>query len=312
MKPAISVLIFTVSSGAGYGLLMWMILFQLSAGSTVDLNELLFGGLIGLSLVTLGLLSSTLHLANPKNAWRAFSRFRTSWLSREGVFAVLFYPLILAYAMILWLGGGEPTALASVLGALSILLAVLIVVCTGMIYASLNPIRQWHNPLTTPLYVLFSLSSGALLLSVVGLAMHGSLSGVLLACFLVSLIITAVAKLIYFASIGRPDGSTINSATGFSQARVRLLDAGHNADTFLTNEFVFDAGAVKLLKLRRLMLLLAFILPMLLVAVAILLTISALAYPAILSLFAGILLERWLFFAEARHVVRLYHGDQTT
>lgn len=312
MKPAFSVLFFTVSSGAGYGLLMWMLHFQLFGHDTIDMTELFVIGFIGLTLVTVGLLSSTLHLANPKNAWRSFSRFRTSWLSREGVLAVLFYPVTLGYALVLWLNDGQLTGLAMALGVVCALLAFAIVVCTGMIYASLKPIRQWHNPLTTPLYILFSLMSGSLLLALLNLALHGRLSKLLLICFAVSLLIAAIVKLCYFVLIGKPDGSTINTATGFSQAQVRLLDAGHNADTFLTKEFVFDAGAVKLLKLRRLMFLLAFILPLLIVATAYYASLASLSYIAFISLFAGLLIERWLFFAEARHVVRLYHGDQRT
>jgi DMSO reductase anchor subunit len=42
-------------------------------------------------LVTLGLLSSTFHLGHPERAWRAFSQWRSSWLSREGVAAVATY-----------------------------------------------------------------------------------------------------------------------------------------------------------------------------------------------------------------------------
>ena len=312
MKPAFSVLFFTVSSGAGYGLLMWMLYFQLFAQTTINLDDLFVIGLVGLTLVTIGLLSSTLHLANPKNAWRSFSRFRTSWLSREGVFAVLFYPAILAYALILWINDGQVTGLAMIIGFACMVMALAIVICTGMIYASLKPIRQWHNPLTTPLYILFSLMSGSLLLSLINLALHGSLPKLVLVCFVVSLLITAIAKLSYFALIGKPDGSTINTATGFSQAQVRLLDAGHNADTFLSKEFMFDAGAIKLLKLRRLMLLFVFILPLIVVVIAFYSPLVSIAYLAFISLFAGLLVERWLFFAEARHVVRLYHGDQRT
>ena len=312
MKPAFSVLFFTVSSGAGYGLLMWMLHFQIFGHNTINMMELFVIGFVGLTLVTLGLLSSTLHLANPKNAWRSFSRFRTSWLSREGVLAVLFYPVILGYALLLWLNDGQLTGLAMVLAIVCALLAFAIVICTGMIYASLKPIRQWHNPLTTPLYVLFSLMSGSLLLALLHLALYGSLSKLLLICFVVSLLITAAVKFCYFVVIGKPDGSTINTATGFSQAQVRLLDAGHNADTFLTKEFVFDVGALKLLKLRRLMLLFAFILPLIIVAIAFYTPFQSTAYLAFISLFVGLLVERWLFFAEARHVVRLYHGDQRT
>jgi len=128
--------------------------------------------------------------------------------------------------------------------------------------------------------------------------------------FLVLLIIAFVVKITYFKSTGKPEGSTISSATGFSQAQVRLLDAGHNADTFLTKEFVFDTGAVKLLRLRWMMIILTFIMPLGLVTAAYYHNSAPAAYLTMLSLYVGLLLERWLFFAEARHVVRLYHGDQ--
>lgn len=312
MKPALSVLVFTVTSGAGYGLHVWMVLFQLGKGGNVSLAELFSGSLLGIILVTVGLLSSTLHLANPKNAWRAFNRFKTSWLSREGVFALLFYPLILGYVLLVWLNNGEMNTQARLLGVLAIVVALTTVVCTGMIYASLKPIRQWHNPLTTPLYILFSLMSGSLLFIAVQLAVHDALSTTLLVCFLVIALLTAACKWYYFISIGKPAGATINTATGFSQAKVRLLDAGHTADTFLTNEFGYDAGALKLVKLRLIMQLLAFAAPIAIISVSFLTQQFALAYLALVITFAGLLLERWLFFAEARHVVRLYHGDQQT
>jgi len=310
MKPAFSVLFFTVTSGIGYGLMMWLVAMQLVTGHVGELNNFLIIGFIGLTLATLGLLSSSLHLANPKNAWRAFSRFRTSWLSREGVFAVLYYPIILAYAYLLYVGGGELSLLSKAVGVLSILIAFVTVICTGMIYASLKPIRQWHNPLVTPLYLLFSLMSGVLAYSVLGIALGGGFPEMLLPAFVILLVLSFVVKMLYFNSIGKPEGSTIGSATGFSQAQVRLLDAGHNAGTFLTKEFVFDAGAVKLLRLRWLMIVLVFCAPLGLTIVSFFLNVEPVAYLAMVSMYAGLFVERWLFFAEARHVVRLYHGDQ--
>jgi len=290
--------------------MMWLVIMQLLAGQVANLNVFFIIGFCGLTLATLGLLSSSLHLANPKNAWRAFNRFRTSWLSREGVFAVVYYPIILAYAYLLYRSGGELTLVVKMIGFFSILIALVTVICTGMIYASLKPIRQWHNPLVTPLYVLFSFMSGALAYSVLSLVLEGQLSVLVTRAFLALLMIAFIVKMLYFKSIGKPEGSTISSATGFSQAQVRLLDAGHNADTFLTKEFVFDAGAVKLVRIRRLMIILAFILPLALIVTAFYLNIALATYIAMISLYIGLFIERWLFFAEARHVVRLYHGDQ--
>ena len=325
MKPAFSVLIFTVTSGAGYGLLLWMLFSQLglylSYGETVDLHELIGGGLLGLVLVTVGLLSSTLHLANPKNAWRAFNRFRTSWLSREGVFALMFYPAFLTYVYLVWSQNGTITAAAMVAGLLAMIIAVLVNISTGMIYASLKPIRQWHKPLTTPIYVLFSLMSGALIYLALNAVTHGHISYDLSHGYLILAAITLITKWRYFASIGKPAGATINTATslgnedkqaGKSQAAVRLLDAGHSAETFLTNEFGYDAGAMKLMKLRKMMWLLAFVIPAITVVLGAHFQFNGAAFFAIAICFAGLLTERWLFFAEARHVVRLYHGDQET
>ncbi len=310
MKPAFSVLFFTVTSGIGYGLLMWLVGVQLISSAAVNVNNFLIAGFVGLTLATLGLLSSTLHLANQKNAWRAFSRFRTSWLSREGVFSLVYYPVILAYALLIYLSKGELSLLTYTLGVLSVLVALATVICTGMIYASLKPIRQWHNPLVTPLYLLFSITSGALLYACMLYVLEGQVSRSITVMFLLLLAVSFIAKMLYFRVIGKPDGATIGSATGFSQAHVRLLDAGHNADTFLTKEFVFDAGAMKLLRLRYLMIILAFVVPLGLAILTLAWDIAPAIFIAMLSLYAGLFLERWLFFAEARHVVRLYHGDQ--
>jgi len=310
MKPAFSVLFFTVTSGIGYGLLMWLVAMQLISGQVGELQNFLMVGFIGLTLATLGLLSSTLHLANPKNAWRAFSRFRTSWLSREGVFSILYYPVILLYAYALYVNGGELNPAIKIIGAVSLLIALATVICTGMIYASLKPIRQWHNPLVTPLYLLFSVTSGALAYSILALALEGSLPYFVMSAFLILLLTSLLVKIVYLKSIGKPEGSTIGSATGFTQAQVRLLDAGHNGDTFLSNEFVFDAGAMKLLRLRWLMIILLFVVPLVLVVATYMFDVAPAVYLAMISLYLGLFVERWLFFAEARHVVRLYHGDQ--
>jgi len=316
MKPAFSVLFFTVCAGAGSGLLVWLLLIQLTHGwlmnETLEQHQALIGGFIGLALVSMGLLSSTLHLANPKNAWKAFNRFRTSWLSREGVFSLLFYPLFLGYVAALHFNDYQMNGLAIILGLASVAISLVTVYCTGMIYASLKPIRQWHNNLTTPLYLLFSLMSGAILMLALHLSLHGDVSPALGKICITLIVIAAVLKWLYFWFIGKPKGPTINTATGFTESKVRLLDAGHSANTFLTNEFVYEARPETLVLLRRVTAVLAFILPVVLIFVSMRDGFQLLAYVCVASVMVGLLVERWLFFAEARHVVRLYHGDQQT
>jgi len=306
MHPAFSVLVFTVMSGAGYGLITLMIIGHLSGVAALQQRDLLLaGGGIALLLVTVGLLSSTLHLANPKNAWRAFSRFKTSWLSREAVFAVLFYPFALLYLGSIWAWGSDTKGGVVLLAAGTAALAMITLFCTSMIYASLKTIRQWNSSLTPVNYLALGLMSGSLILLAVQSVYTGAPEGLLWSVALVLIVVAGCAKSIYLFWIGKPAGSTIQTATGFTQASVRLLDQGHTANSFLNDEFGYQVAADRLFVLRVLMCAGAFIVPFIL-----LLWLPVLGWLAALCALAGLLLERWLFFAEARHVVRLFHGEQ--
>ena len=310
MKPAFSVIFFTVTAGAGYGLLILLAFARIGGlAPRISPDQVAATGLLGLVLVTAGLLSSTLHLANPKNAWRSFVRFRTSWLSREAVFAVLFYPLSLLWLGVEWLHGHGVASVT--LGLATAALAVVVLVCTAMIYASLKTIRQWNTPLTPVNMVLLALLLGSLVFLLV-LASQGLPTGRLATVALVVLSVAALVKVVYFHAIGQPVGPTINTALGFTRATVRLLDVGHASDTFHTREFGFEMARARLIWIRIASVALAFVLPLALVAglfgtpgVAHLVLAAVLGY-------VGVLLERWLFFAEARHVVNLYHGSQRT
>lgn len=310
MHPAFSVIVFTVAAGAGYGLAILLAIAQLTGVfGALSVTECLWLGGLALVLITIGFISSSLHLTNPKNAWRAFSRFRTSWLSREAVLAVLTYPVIMGYLLSLWRGQGEITGLVMLLGSLVVLCSVATVFTTGMIYACLKTIRQWHTALTPANYIALGLMLGGLLLTAVQGIDNARLAGTALAV----VILAAMLKAIYFFWIARPTGSSINTATGFNRATVRLLDVGHSAGTFLTDEFGYRVARVRLLQLRALMFVLSFILPALLLSLALIGQVSQFAaYVVVLLAFVGVVLERWLFFAEAGHVVGLYHGAQRT
>ncbi|MFK7855845.1 MAG: dimethyl sulfoxide reductase anchor subunit family protein [Granulosicoccus sp.] len=310
MHPALSVIFFTVTAGAGYGLLFLLGIARIAGiGPSISPDQVTIMGLLGLVLVTAGLISSTFHLANPKNAWRSFTRFRTSWLSREAVFAVLFYPICLIWLLCEWFMGN--TSATAFFALLTSALAVVILVCTAMIYASLKTIRQWHTALTPLNFVMLGLLLGSLILSLM-FAHQGLATTRLLAVALVVIVLAALAKIIYFYWIGQPAGPTINTALGFTRATVRLLDVGHSSDTFHNKEFGFQMDRVKIIWLRVISLTLAFAVPLLLVAgIFGSVGFSTLVLAAV-SAYLGIFVERWLFFAEARHVVNLYHGTQRT
>lgn len=310
MHPAFSVIFFTVASGAGFGLFSLLFIadfFKLGGGFNQD--QLVAGGLIAMGLVVFGLLSSTFHLANPKNAWRAFSRFRTSWLSREGVFAVVFMPLALIYLGSIMFDA--PQWLRVVSGFLTAVLAWITVFSTGMIYACLKTIRQWNTPLVPANYLALGYASGSLLL-LLGAVVAGLDTTPYIAMSALIMAIAAVLKAIYYFWIRSPGLSpTINTATGLTRAKVKLLDTGHTHGTFLTQEFGFQIARQKAGLLKVVVFMVGFALPGLMLMWVFNQEGGHVA--AIVAAVAGLLgaaVERWLFFAEARHVVNLYHGAQ--
>lgn len=310
MHPAFSVIFFTVTSGAGYGLFAITTLYHLvNPDSKLGSSGVLAACMIALILITLGLVSSTFHLANPKNAWRAFSRVRTSWLAREGLLAVLFYPIAGLYMLSIWRGmdDGHWFMMISVLAAIW---SIVIIFSTGMIYACLKTIRQWHNALTPVNYILLGVMLGGLIFILLA-SVHAMVTASLVMSAIYVITIAAVAKVVYFFWIGTPAGPNINTATAFTRSMVRLLDVGHTAGTFLTDEFGYQVARARLIVLRWLVLIFAFVLPALMLWGGIHVFPVVLASTiAVISAFAGVLIERWLFFAEARHVVNLYHGMQ--
>ncbi|HQT33752.1 MAG: dimethyl sulfoxide reductase anchor subunit family protein [Thiobacillus sp.] len=310
MHPAFSVIFFTVASGAGFGLFSLLFIADFfKLGGSFSNDQLVGGGLIALSLVVFGLLSSTFHLANPKNAWRAFSRFRTSWLSREGVFAVVFMPLALIYLASIMFDAPQWLRVSS--GFLTAVMAWITVFSTGMIYACLKTIRQWNTPLVPANYLALGYASGSLLL-LLGAVVAGLDTTPYIAMAALIMAIAAVLKAIYYFWIRSPGLSpTINTATGLTRAKVKLLDTGHTHGTFLTQEFGFQIARQRASLLKAVVFVLGFAVPGLMLMW--IFNQQGGQTAAIIAAFAGLAgaaVERWLFFAEARHVVNLYHGAQ--
>ena len=166
MHPAYSVILFTTSSGAGYGLLALLGLVGHVHGKASSLAFGLTSTIIALVLISIGLLASTFHLGHPERAWRALSQWRSSWLSREGVAAVLTYIPAVAFAAT-WSGLVDAPGWVGPLGLVTAVMSAITVFTTGMIYALLNTIRAWHNALTVPVYLTFALATGAALLAAI-------------------------------------------------------------------------------------------------------------------------------------------------
>lgn len=307
MHAALSVIIFTVSSGAGFGLLaLTLLISALDIGGGMTVNSAQSALYLGLFLTVLGLVASSGHLANPRNAWRAILRFRSSWLSREAIAAVLVFPLVIIYLIGLDPDAQRQSTFVRLVGLTGSAMALFTIFCTGMIYACLRTIRQWNTALVPLNYLLMGIASGAVLLTMV-LAWRSDFTWHTAAISVGFLVFAGVGKALYFFWIGQPATTTLQTATGFSQASVRLLDVGHSSGTFLTKEFGHEVSAERLMVLRTVVYVVAFALP-----AAVILT-NAINTPLLLLAcglcLAGLGVERWLFFAEAKHVVRLYHGQ---
>jgi len=309
VRPAPSLLLFTTLSGAGYGLLAIWAVFGLAGVLPPEPLAGALGLVPALLSIGGGLLASTFHLARPDRAWRAFSQWRTSWLSREAVAAVAtFAPaLVLAYG---WLLDRRVPPLAAFLSAAG---AGLTVLCTGQIYATLVPIPRWHQPLTTPVFLAMALASGATL-AVLLTAALGSGTSVAGSTALVALPLAWGLKLLWWRSGDRvPPRATAAAAIGLAgETPARLVEPAHSAGSWLLDETRLRVARRHAARLRRLALLFGIALPWPLLALGLLLGGSRtllFALAAVLSLALALAIERWLFFAEARHTVGLWYGE---
>lgn len=313
MHPAKSVILFTTASGAGYGLIAWLGLLAAFGQLPADRWFGLTAFVLGLGLVVTGLLSSTFHLGHPERAWRALTQWRSSWLSREGVAAVLTFLPVGLFAFF-WVVAGTNSGAAAGLGLAASFGCLVTVICTAMIYASLRTIRAWGSVWTLPGYLVLSALSGAVLLNLLlqlwALPLRGEFAWLVLGLF----VLGAAVKLLYWRdlAVGAPAG-TAESATGLGElGRVQLLDAPHSESNYLMQEMGFRIARKHAAKLRRLALLIGFLAPFLSIALGQAMPGVASLLAAFLSLpllGAGLAVERWLFFAEAKHVVTLYYGE---
>ncbi len=311
MHPAASVIFFTTASGAGYGLLFLLSLFGAAGALPPDPAFGLVALGLGTALVVTGLLSSTFHLGRPERAWRAFSQWRSSWLSREGVAAVAtFLPLVVfAFG---WIRLGRTDGPFAPAGLATAVMCVVTVSCTAMIYASLKTIRQWRSPLTLPVYLALALATGAILLCLLASAF-----GLWRPAFgWLALVVFAFAYPLKRAWRKRadraPPPATLASAIGLPRAAdVRMLEAPHTEENFIMREMGFQIARKHALKLRTISAVSLFLFPVLALALALAplgLPVAPLMALASLSAAFGVFVERWLFFAEATHVAMLYYG----
>ncbi len=303
MHPAPSIVLFTVLTGLGLGQMAWL-------GLGLGPDDGLFRWLacaLALGLAGAGGLFSTGHLGRRENAWRAFSQWRSSWLSREACLMVAAMAAFGLYAAIWCLGGVRLWGLGLAASALS----VATIHSTAMIYAQLKTVPRWSATPTPALFLVTGLTGGLLATGAVA-----GLVGVAVAAWWVALALAVAASVAVWwqtsaaGSVRGSQGSSVESATGLGfMGRVRNFEAPHTGSNYLLKEMAYEVGRRRAFELRRLGAVLGYLAPLILALLWLILGgwLMALALAAHV---AGMLALRWLFFAEAEHVQALYYGKR--
>ncbi len=307
MNPAFSVIFLTTLIGAGQGLFLALFGVELlgdAAARPGGPTFLVIGGGVSLLLCAAGLAASFFHLGRPERAWRTATMWRTSWLSRE----VIVLPLFMAGVAVWSLAHAADLGGTLTLGLMSTLLCLALFVCTAMIYASVRFLQEWASAWTLVNYLLLGLASGFTLAT----ALAALLWPVATAAFGVpALLLTAAGAVTRGLSLRRnarlKPKSTLQTALGIRHPVIRQRAMGFMGGSFNTREFFHGRGPGTLRQVKWWFLAGAFALPLLLMAMGLSAGSAALLVLAFAVQYAGLLAERWYFFAQANHPQNLYY-----
>lgn len=290
MHPATSVILFTSLSGLGFGMLFWL---GLGFPDVIGWSAFAFFA-VAFTLSVGGLLASTFHLGHPERFLKAFTQWKSSWLSREAVIAVCGLTVMGLYAA----GAVFLGETFRVLGVIGAILSVLTVYATAMIYTQLKTVPRWNQPTTPAIFLLLSVSGGALMTNQLWAA---------LPLFVVAIAVQLLAWKRGDRALAN-SGTDIGTATGLGdRGTVRPFEPPHTGNNYLMREMVHVIGRKHAMKLRVIAI-------ALLAAPLFLLFIPSpghvIGAVAVLLHLAGVVTLRWLFFAEAEHVVGIYYGKR--
>jgi sulfite dehydrogenase (quinone) subunit SoeC len=294
LKPAWSVILLTTLVGAAQGL--FLVTFFLDfLGKTPRDFVLLCSG-VSLLLLAAGLAASFFHLGRPERAWRAVTQWRTSWLSREVIVLPAFMACVFLYGI----------SASKAVGAVAAVLCIALFVCTGMIYACLKFLQEWHSPFTLVNFFLLGIASGLTLSVPLAVLAHPQFAAPLaLGAFSLGALawLARIASLLRNARL-RPK-STTQSAIGVAHPRIVQKAQGFMGGSYNTREFFHHRPRLVVNLVRWSFLVLLFPLPGWLLGWGggSLASFTA----AFVMQFTGLLAERWYFFAEARHPQNLYY-----
>jgi len=321
MHPAFSVIFLTTLIGAGQGL--FLALFTVESYAAFGLlpaqgdDFYALGSAVAMILLVLGLIASFFHLGRPERAWRSATKWRTSWMSREVIVLPAFMGTTFLYGIAHWtafnpvlatLPSGAPINLTAVLGVIGTVLAFALYICTGMIYACLRFLREWHTPLTVINYILLGGASGFSLAAALAVTEAPEVTAFLTGW---ALIITFLGLVGRSASLIRnarlKPKSSLQTAIGIKHPKIVQKTQGMMGGAFNTREFFHGQSKAMLRSIKWIFMLTAFLIPLGLLGAGLSSATGGLLALAFIVQYFGLLAERWFFFAQANHPQNLYY-----
>ena len=321
MNPAFSVIFLTTLIGAGQGLFLALMTAEaFSHMGALPAQDNAFysnGSMLSLGLLVAGLFASFFHLGHPERAWRSAAMWRTSGLSREVIALPAFMGTVFVYGMLHYLDWNPTvfgiaalpaTDLTLLVGIIGVVLCFTLFICTGMIYACLKFLQEWHTPLTLINYILFGMSSGFMLATAYAAEYNTEVTGLFGTW---AIILTVMALITRGASLMRnkriKHRSSLKTAIGVRHSNIQQKSQGSMGGSFNTREFFHGKGAMFVKSVKWIFLILVFPLPLLLMSVGLSNDAAILLTLAFAVQYVGLLAERWFFFAQANHPQNLYY-----
>ena len=321
MHPAFSVIFLTTLIGAGQGLFLALMTAEAFShiGGLAPQDDAFYsnGAMLSLGLLVAGLVASFFHLGHPERAWRSAAMWRTSWLSREVIALPAFMGTVFIYAVLHYFGWNPmvfgttaiPEAnLTLVVGIIGVALCFALFVCTGMIYACLKFLQEWHTPLTPINYTLFGMSSGFMLATAYATQYNPEVTGLFGTW---AIILTLAALITRGASLMRnkriKHRSSMKTAIGVRHNNIQQKAMGAMGGSFNTREYFHGKTAVFVKSVKWIFLVMVFPIPLLLLGTGLSSDTATLITLAFAAQYLGLIAERWFFFAQANHPQNLYY-----
>jgi sulfite dehydrogenase (quinone) subunit SoeC len=320
MKPPFSVIFLTTLIGVAQGL--FLALFASQLYGFFDLlpaqdsrSFYAIGSIVALAFLSAGLFASFFHLGHPERAWRSAAMWRTSWLSREVIVLPAFMGTVFLYGAAHWfnittpvieLSGSHQVDITLILGAVGTFLCFALFLCTGMIYASLRFMQEWHTPLTPLNFTLLGGASGFLMASVFASYAAPELIGFFAGWAIVLTVLALLGRGYTLMRNKRiKPKSSLSTAIGIKHPHIVQISPGSMGGSFNTRAFFHGQSAALIRAIKPGFIVMAFIAPLLLLAAG--LSAPKLLIVAFVIQYTGLLAERWFFFAEANHPQNLYY-----